>query len=1165
VTVEADGSARCPSCGFENRKDARYCGACGADLTIRTCSSCEAENPPANRFCDRCGAALADAPGEGAPTRAVSPGASAGAPTPAAARAGAPESIPGAEAGLALPEHLSRKARESAASLAGERKQVTVLFADVTGSMDLAEQTDPERWRAIMDRFFRILADAVYRFEGTVDKFTGDGIMAIFGAPIAHEDHAQRACFAALEMQKGVSEYAGELRRTEGISLTARVGINSGEVVVGAIGDDLSLSYTAVGHTVGLAQRMEALAEPGKVYATERTAELAAGFLELADLGEFEIKGSSRPVKAFEVVGVGTARTRLDVARGRGLTRFVGRAAEMRELEGALAATQDDDGQVIGIVAEPGVGKSRLCAEFVESVRARDIEVHEAHCQAHGRNLPLMPVLEILRSYFRIDDRDSPREAREKIAGRMLLLDPGLAEELPLLFDFLGVPDPARPAPRMDAEARRRQLLDVVRKLVGAKHRPEPVVNLVEDAHWMDPASEEFLAALIEGVPNTPTLVLVNFRPEYSAEWMRRSWYRQLPLASLGDEAVGELLAELLGTDPSLDGLAEMVRDRTGGNPFYIEEVVRELAESGALEGEPAAYRLVRQIDELALPRSVQSILAARIDRLGAAAKEVLGAAAVIGKDFGREVVARVADLDGERIDEALRELVAAEFIAEMALYPEPEYTFRHPLTREVALGSQLVERRAATHRRVAEAIQEQEPERLDELAALVAQHYDEAGGALEAAGWYMRAALWSRMNDQPTTLAHLERIREIDRQLPDDPDVDGLRAVSRGLLVNIGWRGGMAESEVREIFEEGLAAARRTRNLAAVASLHAALAAALGIMGRVPEGVRHGAEALTNAEVSGEPEILAMARTASSYPQFISGEIEGALQNVEALIELTRDDPARPGLGIESPYAWAVAFRTLPLVSMGRFREALDAAVEGEETARRHGFDETLGWVHSFRLAYEHWSGSRDGSVALAHGRSGLEIAQRIGSSFSLVVALTWLGEAHRIAGEPEEAIEALEQALERIERSRAGFEFEVWGRWLYCRALTDAGDPGRGVEQGALAAELGRERGVRVIEPGARIAEAQARLARGAGEDIAAAVELLTEAEAIAEEIGAVCNRLQILDGRARIAAARGEEAARTEALEAGLETARAMGATGWEERFAELLGAGERPRTS
>jgi class 3 adenylate cyclase/tetratricopeptide (TPR) repeat protein len=1146
VTVEAEGSVHCSECGFENRDGARYCGGCGAELATRPCPSCGASNPAGHQFCDRCGAAL-DAD-EGDAERA-------------AAAIAPPATSP--VAGLEFPEHLSRKARASAASLTGERKQVTVLFADVTGSMDLAEQTDPERWRAIMDRFFRILADAVHRFEGTVDKFTGDGIMALFGAPIAHEDHAQRACFAALDMQRGVSEYAAELRRSEGLNLTARVGINSGEVVVGSIGDDLSLSYTAVGHTVGLAQRIEALAEPGKAYATEHTADLAAGFVELRDLGEFEIKGSSRPLRTFEVLGVGSARGRLDVARGRGLSRFVGRAAEIRELEGALTAAARGEGQVVGVVGEAGVGKSRLCAEFLEAARARDIEVYEAHCQAHGRNLPLMPVLEMVRAYFRIDDRDPPRDAREKIAGRTLLLDPELADELPLVFDFLGVPDPARPAPRMDAEARRRQLLGVVRKLVGAQDRADPAINLVEDAHWIDPASEEFLAALVEGVPGTRTLVLVNFRPEYSAEWMSRPWYRQLPLTSLGDEAVGELLGELLGDDPSLDGLAEMIRDRTSGNPFYIEEVVRELAESGALDGEAGAYRLVRQIDDLAIPRSVQSILAARIDRLGGDAKEVLGAAAAVGKDFSRDVVVRASPLDADRVDAALRDLVASEFIAEIALYPEPEYVFRHPLTREVALGSQLAERRAATHRRVAEAIQELEPERLDERAALVAHHYDEAGDALEAAQWYLRAAAWSSTNDQPTTLAHLERIRELDGKLPDEPGVDGLRAVSRSFLLMIGWRGGMLEAKAREVFDEGRAAAQRTGNDAALAGLHAALSVALGIMGRVPEGVRHANEAMATAAASGDAGMLVNAHSASCYPLYLSGDLEGSLERAEALIELTRDDPTiGAGLGLESPHGWGLAFRTLPLASMGRFAEALAAVTEGEETARRHGLEETLGWTHAFRLGYEHWSGGRDGAIALAHGRSGIEIAQRIGSSFSLVVALTWLGEAHRIAGEPEQAGGPLEQALELIERSRAGLEFEVYTRWLYSLALTDAGDPEQGTEQGALAAELARERGVKVVVPGARIAEARARVARGKGGDLAAAEGLLSEAEAVAGEMGAHGNRVHALMVRAQIAASRGERGAHVEALEDGLASAKEMGAGGWEERYAEFLGASERP---
>jgi class 3 adenylate cyclase len=382
------------------------------------------------------------------------------------------------------------------AQAGGERKQVTVLFADVQGSMDMAEGQDPEQWHAIMQRFFSTLADAVHRFEGTVDKFTGDGIMAVFGAPVAHEDHGRRACYAALKMFDDVGEYAAELRRKHGLNFSTRIGINSGEVVAAEVGEG---GYTAVGHTVGLAQRMEALAEPGKAYLTESTAELAHGYMELDDLGHFEIKGASRPVGVFELAGVGAARSRLDLSRERGFSRFVGRDKEMAVLEAALARAESGEGAAVGIVAEPGIGKSRLCHEFVESCRERGIEVFECQAQAHGQSIPFMPVLQMLRSYFGISDGDPERIVREKIAGRTLLLDPDFAEDLPLLFDFLGVPDPHRPLPQLSAEARHRALRGAVCRLVRAPNRRNSIVALVEDLHWMDEGSTTLLGEVARG------------------------------------------------------------------------------------------------------------------------------------------------------------------------------------------------------------------------------------------------------------------------------------------------------------------------------------------------------------------------------------------------------------------------------------------------------------------------------------------------------------------------------------------------------------------------------------------------------------------------------------------------------------------------------------------
>ena len=409
----------CSSCTQSNPIEARFCNGCGAPLA-RRCSRCDTENPPGARFCNGCGSAL---------------GSIAAAPVAAS-------TVPARDARTYTPKHLADKILQSRSALEGERKQVTVLFADVKGSMELAEQLDPEEWHRILERFFAILTEGVHRFEGTVNQYTGDGIMALFGAPIAHEDHAQRACYAALHLRDELARYTTEVKREYGISFSTRMGINSGEVVVGSIGDDLRMDYTAQGHTVGLAQRMESLASPDSCYLTSATAALAGGYFALENLGEFRVKGVVEPVHVHRLIGVGTARTRFDISRAKGLSRFVGRTTDMRTLDDAVMQTAAGNGQVVGVVAEAGAGKSRLCFEFLESCRARGMRVYEGHAVAHGKNIPLLPILELFRAWFGITSQDDARSAREKIAGRMVVLDESLAETLPLLYDFLGVADP---------------------------------------------------------------------------------------------------------------------------------------------------------------------------------------------------------------------------------------------------------------------------------------------------------------------------------------------------------------------------------------------------------------------------------------------------------------------------------------------------------------------------------------------------------------------------------------------------------------------------------------------------------------------------------------------------------------------------------------------------
>jgi class 3 adenylate cyclase len=722
---------RCSKCGRENRAGRRFCAHCGAKLTL-VCASCKADNEPGEQFCGECGQRITE---------------------PA-------HSPPPPEPRTYTPKHLAEKILQSKSALEGERKQVTVLFADVKGSMDLTEQLDPEEWHKIMDRFFAILSEGIHRFEGTVNQYTGDGIIALFGAPVALEDHARRACYAALHLNDNLLRCAEELKRTRGLSFLVRMGLNSGDVVVGRIGDDLRMDYTAQGQTVGLAARMEQLATPGRGYLTEHTAKLVLGFFQLRDLGLFELKGVSAPLRVYELEGASALHTRIEVSRSRGFSRFVGRSDEMAILQAALSKAIAGKGQVVGVVADPGVGKSRLCMEFTELCRGRGVVVGEAHGVSHGKAIPFLPILELFRGYFGITEQDSDQAAREKITGRMLVLDETLRDALAPIFEFVGVPDPEHPAPRIDPDARQRQLFAIVKRVVEARSRREPGVILLEDLHWFDRGSETLLQVLVETTTTTRTLLIVNFRPEYRAGWMQKSYYQQLPLQPLTTESVSEMLRDLLGTDPSLAALAHTIRDRTGGNPFFIEEMVQTLAEDGSLVGTSGSYRLTRLVANLALPATVQAVLAARIDRLADREKEVLQTAAVIGKEVPEATLRQVSAVTGEDLAAVLRTLIAADFLYEAALYPEAEYTFKHPLTQEVAYRAQLGDRRARLHGSVARALQRLYPDKLDARAAEIAHHVEQAGEGLDAARWHTRAGQWAGTHDRAAALQHWQRVR---------------------------------------------------------------------------------------------------------------------------------------------------------------------------------------------------------------------------------------------------------------------------------------------------------------------------------------------------------------------------------------------------------------------
>jgi adenylate cyclase len=1008
-----------------------------------------------------------------------------------------------------------------------ERKQVTVLFADISGSMDLAEQEDPEEWREIMQRFFSTLAETVTRFEGTVDKFTGDGIMAVFGAPVAHEDHAQRACYAALQMLDDVAAYAAELRRAKGLNFSTRIGINSGEVVAGAIDGGGGSAYTAIGHTVGLAQRMEALAEPGRAYLTESTAELARGYLDLRDLGEFEIKGASRPVRVYELAGVGQARSRLDLARERGFSQFVGRARELGQLEEALARAKGEDATAVGVVAEPGIGKSRLYHEFAQRCRAEGLEIFEAQAQAHGKTIPFMPILQMLRSFYGIDDQDPEQLAREKIAGRSLLLDPGFADDLPLIFDFLGVPDPERPAPRMDPEGRQRALADFLCRLVGNPARRKVLVLVVEDLHWIDEGSQAMLHGLVEGMEGTPTLVLVNYRPEHTPGWAGSPRYETIELQPLDRADTAKLLRDLAGSDPSLDGIDEPIHERTGGNPFFIEEIVRELAESGYLQGERGSYRLAKPIDGARVPVTVQAVLAARIDRLDPDAKQLLQVASVLGKEVGGEALAMAGGLEEEPMERALGELIDGGFLYEAELYPQRLLAFRHPLTREVAYGTQLAEQRAATHVKAAQALIELNPgDRWDELSALIADHLRQGGEQLEAARWSARAAYWAGHSRPRESLRLWHDVMVLTDDLDEDEEVAALAIHSRLQQLTYAFRVGMSREEQERLAAEVEEIATRREDLHSLALLRVATAVRPGLDHYAESWLAAVRESVELADRAGDPHLRVAIRCAGGFAYLMTGDFDGFEAALDEVLELVGDDGSiGANIILGSPVAWGLMGKGMVRREKVEFDEAEELFKRALGIAIEEDDPETASWIRSNQAGLLAMRGEAEAGLAVA--RRNVELTERLGDVFSRSLALSNLSWAQLNCGDAEGALESIEES-ERLYRELMddGGEMAGWRSHLRSQALREVGRVEEAVEAAEWAAETSRSRGLLWTYPAAMLALTRALTAAGRP----GALEALAEAERVALETGAETLMIDITAEREALEGGGGQLGVRT-----------------------------------
>jgi class 3 adenylate cyclase/tetratricopeptide (TPR) repeat protein len=1098
---------RCAACGTENPTGAKFCTDCGAQLA-RACAGCGHPNAPTGRFCSECGHALGGA-------------------APPAPKYEAPRAY--------TPRELQEKILANRAAIEGQRKQVTVLSADIAGFTPMAERLDPEDTHEIATRCFDLLLEHVHRYEGHVAQFTGDGMLALFGAPIAHEDHAQRAARAALNAQQALAGYRDDLR-ARGIDLRVRIGLNSGAVVVGTVGTDLNITYTASGDSVNLAARVQSMAEPGSVTVSHHTERLIRGYLETRALGERQVKGKEEPVRLFEVLRPSRWRSRVDVRADQGLSPYVGRERELQVLLDRFAEARAGRGQVVFVQGEPGIGKSRLLFEAKRRLEGEDLAWLEGRCISYGYDIAYYPIVDLLRDVFEVEETDPEGAIQVKVGLAAGALGDDIVPHLPYLKHMLAVdPDDASVA-AMDPQLRKARVFEALRALLvaGAARRTQVIV--VEDLHWIDAISEELLSFLADAVGRSRALLVLTHRPGYEQRLGSRPFFTTLPLQHLSESESAAVAGGLLGAGALPDELRELIFRKAEGNPFFVEEVTKSLVEVGAVRATEDGYVLARKIGEIYVPDTVQDVIRARLDRLDEEPRRAIQTAAVIGREFTVRLLERTSELEG-RLGAHLRELKAIELIYERSLFPELAYMFKHALTHDVAYGSLLQSRRRDLHRLVGSAIEWLYAERLAEHYEVLAYHYeraeawdkaldylvksgDKAMGAfapLQAVAFYDRAlavaskpgaqmsaerAIGIRFNQGqalflssqlPRGIEAFEAMRDAARAAGDRPR-EGMALFQLALTET--WAHRFEEALTHA--EEGRRLGEEIGNQAVLAGCHFTTSFVRAVTGDLVAAKQHGAAAVEAARLAGDPSLLGLATFFFGSIDHWHGRSELARGPIEESLEIGRRHQ------LPLVLLWTLWIGGIHRCTMGDYDGALASLAEALELSGRFGdrvfrsrILNSTGWVYVDLCNWE---------TAVRYNQEGADLAREIGDPEIIRNAEINLGDCYLGIGQLDRARLLLENVAEQS--AQRGTWGEEWMKWRYAQhlhaSLADLwlalGDPdkARGFADACLAVAEPTESRRNIVK--GRRARGLALVASG---DLAAAEADLTAALATAHEV--------------------------------------------------------------